>query len=311
MKKIEIVRIESLNRAPLVINGYLFKGTNPSAPSIAIVGAMGGKTILPLYSASKLIDFLKNTLNNPKKIMGDILIIPSINHYALNIDERFWPLDKTDINMMFPGYAEGETTQRIAKKVFDALDGYTYGIVLETKKDLSTCIPYLEVFKSGYEDMNGAKKFGYKIIYHKDMKSTDFVSLQYNWQLWGAKAYSVICPSDAKVDLNTSSEVIDGIINFLNKNKIIKYKSLSGYQSAVVNKKDMDVVKTKQSGIFIQIKEIGAYVSKGERLGEVVNSLSGEVVHRILSPISGVIVCCYDKGLIFENSVAFRVVRSD
>ena len=47
MKKIEILRIESLSRAPLVVEGYLFEGSDPKAASVAIVGAMGGDTILP------------------------------------------------------------------------------------------------------------------------------------------------------------------------------------------------------------------------------------------------------------------------
>ena len=38
MEKIEILRIESLSRDPLVIEGYLFKGTNPKASKVAIVG---------------------------------------------------------------------------------------------------------------------------------------------------------------------------------------------------------------------------------------------------------------------------------
>ena len=36
MKKIEILRIESLSRAPLVIEGYLFEGSDPKAPSVAM-----------------------------------------------------------------------------------------------------------------------------------------------------------------------------------------------------------------------------------------------------------------------------------
>ena len=115
MEKIEILKIESLSRAPLVVEGYLFKGSNPKAPRVAIIGAMEGDSILPLYCASSLVDFFKNKIEE-EKIKGDILIIPSINHYALNIGKRFWPLDNTDINMMFPGYEFGETTQRIAKK---------------------------------------------------------------------------------------------------------------------------------------------------------------------------------------------------
>jgi hypothetical protein len=310
MKKIEIVRINSLNRAPLVIEGYLFEGSDPKAPSIAIVGAMEGKTIVPLYSASKLVDFLKNSIDDSKKILGNILVIPSINHYALNINERFWPLDKTDLNMMFPGYAEGETTQRIAKKLFDALNGYTHGIILETREDLSTCMPYVKLFKSGYEDLQNAKKFGYKIVNHKDLKPTDTVSLQYNWQLWGTKAYSIICPNESQIDINGSYEILEGIINFLSKNKIIEYKILSGYESTVVTREEIEVIKTPKSGIFIPTKQIGAHVAKDEMIGKIVHSLEGEVIHRIFAPCNGIIVCKYRNGLIFENAVAFRVVKS-
>lgn len=310
MKKIEILKIDSLNRAPLVVEGYLFEGSNPDAPSVAVVGAMEGKTILPLYTASKLVDFLKNGINDSKRILGNILVIPSINHYALNINERFWPLDKTNINMMFPGYAEGETTQRIAKKVFDMLEGYTYGIILETREDLSTCIPYIKLFESGYEDIKSAKKFGFRIIHHKELKPTDTVSLQYNWQLWGTKAYSVICPNENQIDMANANEPLEGVINFLSKNRIINYKVLSGYQSTIVKKPDIEVIKTPKSGIFIPTKKIGAYVAKDEMIGKIVHSLEGEVIHRIFASCNGLIACHYKNALIFENAVAFRVVKS-
>lgn len=311
MKKIEILRINSLNRAPLIVEGYLFEGTNPAAPSVAVVGAMEGKTILPLYTASKLVDFLKNGLSSPEKILGNILIIPSINHYALNINERFWPLDKTNINMMFPGYGEGETTQRVAKRVFDAISGYSHGIILETREDLSTCFPYIRLFKSGYEDVTNAKKFGYKMVHHKELRPTDTVSLQYNWQLWGTKAYSIMCPNETHIDMNSSNEVLEGIISFLSKNEIIKYKVLNGFESTLVTKEDIEVIKTPKSGIFIPTKQMGSHIIKDEMIGKIVHAIEGEVIHRIFAPSNGVIACHYKNGLIFENAVAFKIVKSD
>ena len=222
MEKIEILRIESLSRAPLVVEGYLFKGTSKKAPKVAIVGAMEGESILPLYCASTMVDFFKNKIDK-KKIKGDVLIIPSINHYALNIGKRFWPLDNTDINMMFPGYELGETTQRIAKKIFDAISGYKYGIILERRPDPATCLPYIKLFKSGYEDLEGAKKFGFKMIHHRTMKSIDTVTLQYNWQLWGTKAFSIMCPSDTHVDKKIASQINQAMIRFMDKSKVIDY----------------------------------------------------------------------------------------
>jgi len=308
VKKIEILRLTSLSRAPMVVEGYLFEGSDPKAPSVAIVGAMEGGTIVPLYSAARLVDFLRSKID-PAKIRGNILVIPSVNHYALNINERFWPLDKTDINMMFPGYERGETTQRIAKKLFDTLQGYTYGLVLETRPDLSTCIPYARVFQSGYEDLESARSLGYRIVHHCELESIDTVSLQYNWQLWGTKACSVVCPSDTQVQSDSAEAVLEGLVNFLGANGIIEYNVLKGYDSTVLTRKRIEIVQTPQSGIFIPTKKPGTNVTKDEPIGKIVHALEGNIIHRFTAPCDGLITCCYKNSLIFENAVAFRIAR--
>lgn len=311
MKIIEIANFTSLNRAPLVIEGYLFEGSDPYAPSVAIVGAMEGKNILPLYSASKLVDFLKNKIHDKDKIRGDILVIPSINSYALNINERFWPLDKTNINTMFPGYELGETTQRIAKKVFDAIRGYTYGIILESREDLSNCIPYVKLFKSGFEDIEGAKTFGFRVVNHRELTPVDTVTLQYNWQLWETKAYSIVCPNKNQIDIDNSNEIFEGIIQFLSKNKLIDYRVLNGFESVIAAQEDIEIAKAPKSGIFITMKKEGTYISKGDVIGQIVHSLNGEIVHTFISTCNGMIVCCYKNGLILEGALAFRIIKSD
>ena len=308
MKKIEILRIESLSRAPLVIEGYLFEGSDPEAPSLAIVGAMDGDAILPLFCASHMVDYLKNTINK-SKIKGNVLIIPSINHYALNIAQRFWPLDKTDLNMMFPGYSEGETTQRIAAKVFEAISGYTYGINLERRRDPTNCLPHIKLFKSGYEDLDGAKEFGFKIIHHSELRSIDTVTLQYNWQLWGTKAYSIVCPVDNLVDKNISSQIHQAMVRFMDTVGIVDHKIFNAYESNVITKKNLKIVKAQKSGIFIPAEIVGNYVVKGQIIGSIINSLNGEVVSKIKATSDGMIVCCFNNSLILENAVAFRIAN--
>ncbi len=308
MKKIEILRIESLSRAPLVIEGYLFEGSDPKAPSLAIVGAMDGDAILPLYCSAGIVDFLKNGIDKDK-IKGNILVIPSINHYALNISERFWPLDKTDLNMMFPGYDQGETTQRIAQKVFAAIQGYTYGINLERRRDPSNCLPHIKLFKSGYEDLEGAKKFGFKIIHHSVVRSIDTVTLQYNWQLWETKAYSIVCPVDNLVDDNISNQIHQAMLRFMDRSGVIEHKVFNAYESSVITKSNLKVVKAKKSGIFIPKEIVGNYVTKGQVIGRIIDSLQGNVINEVIASCDGMITCCFSNSLILENAVAFRIAK--
>lgn len=58
------------------------------------------------------------------------MAIPCVNYYSMNIGKRFWAMDNTDINRMFPGYDQGETTQRIADGLFREIKDYEFGIQL-------------------------------------------------------------------------------------------------------------------------------------------------------------------------------------
>jgi predicted deacylase len=308
MTKIEIVKLESLSREPMVVEGFLFKGTNPNAPKIAIVGAMQGDAIVALHSASSLVNFLKNTIKT-NKILGDVLVIPSINHYALNLNERFWPLDKTNLNMMFPGYHLGETTQRIASKVFEAIKEYDFGVILETRADQATCIPHVMLLQSGWEDLTGAKKFGFKIIHHKELESIDTVTLQYNWQLWETKAYSIVCPNTTSVDVKSSNQILESMIRFMDQNKIIDYHIYNEFMSNILNKKNIKIMKAPDSGIFVPYVNPGDYIRKGDIFGSITDSLTGEKIHRFKAPCNGMVTCAFNNALIIENAIAFRIAK--
>jgi len=308
MIKIEIMKLESLSREPMIIEGFLFEGKNPNAPKIAIVGSMQGDALLPLHSASSLVNFFNKKLK-ASQMLGDVLIIPSINNYALNIAERFWPLDKTNLNMMFPGYNQGETTQRIAAKVFEAIKGYDYGIILETRFDQANCIPHVQLLKSGWEDIQGAKKFGFKVIHHKELESIDTVTLQYNWQLWETKAYSIICPTRNYIDKRQSDQIVQAMLRFMNHNKIINYPMFNEYESTVLNKKNIRIIKSPKSGMFTSKKNYGDYIHKGDILGEITNALTGDVIHKVKAPYDGMITCILSHSLIVENAIMYRIAK--
>ncbi|WP_456008171.1 M14 family metallopeptidase, partial [Clostridium butyricum] len=121
-----IFSLKSPYRDELKVTGYRFGKGEKAA---CIIGAIRGNEIQQLYICSQLVDALRK-LEEKGHISknNEILIIPSVNNYAMNIGKRFWALDNTDINRMFPGYTQGETTQRIAAGVFEKVQGYTYGI---------------------------------------------------------------------------------------------------------------------------------------------------------------------------------------
>lgn len=305
MKRIEILNFKSPNRAPLNVEGFLF-GEGLSGPSIAIVGAMSGDHINQLYVASRLVEYLRQK-EEEGKIIGKILVIPAVNTYALNMGQTFWPLDKTDINMMFPGYAQGETTQRIAAKLFASLQGYDYGIILEGRRDQGMCMPYVKLIRSDYEDMEFAQDLGMRFIHYRPYSPIETVMLQYNWQLWGTKALSVVFGKNGSIDHSVSSEVQGALVRLMSKREILNVPVFDGFQSNIIDPENITVLKASYAGIFDSLVSCGSSVERGDILGHITDALSGEKLEKITAPIGGVLTCQYSHPLIFQNSIAFRI----
>lgn len=305
MKRIEILNFKSPNRAPLNVEGFLF-GEGLSGPSIAIVGAMSGDHINQLYVASHLVEYLRQK-EEEGKIVGKILVIPAVNTYALNMGQTFWPLDKTDINMMFPGYAQGETTQRIAAKLFASLQGYDYGIILEGRRDQGMCMPYVKLIRSDYEDMEFAQDLGMRFIHYRPYSPIETVMLQYNWQLWGTKALSVVFGKNGSIDHSVSSEVQGALVRLMSKREILNVPVFDGFQSNIIDPDNITVLKASYAGIFDSLVSCGSSVERGDILGHITDALSGEKLEKITAPIGGVLTCQYSHPLIFQNSIAFRI----
>ena len=128
MIKESLYTFKSPYRQDMHMYGYHFGRGEKSA---CIVGAIRGNEVQQLYICSKLVQRLKELEQKGAIASGKcITVIPSVNHYSMNVGKRFWPSDNTDINRMFPGYNLGETTQRIAAGLFEAVKGYEYGIQL-------------------------------------------------------------------------------------------------------------------------------------------------------------------------------------
>jgi predicted deacylase len=119
MKKELLFDLKSPYRSNFQIHGFRF---GEGKKTVAIVGAMRGDEVQQQFICSQLV---KNLIEIEEEGLirkgHEILVIPSVNHYSMNINKRFWVMDNTDINRMFPGYDKGETTQRIAAALFDVI----------------------------------------------------------------------------------------------------------------------------------------------------------------------------------------------
>ena len=163
MKKEVIYSLSGLYRDDFRVTGYRFgKGEK----TCCIIGSLRGDEIQQLYMCGQLVKTLAQ-LEKKGDIAHDkeVLVIPSLNSYSTNIGRRLWCLDNTDINRMFPGDPEGETTQRIAAGVFEELKQYKYGVQYASFYIPGVFIPHVRMMKTAKENASLADLFGLPLLF--------------------------------------------------------------------------------------------------------------------------------------------------
>ena len=155
MERKILFEIDALYRDDFRVTGFVFGHGEKAA---CIVGSMRGNENQQLFSCSRLVKKLSELEAKGRISSGkQILVIPCVNPYSINIKKRFWSIDNTDINRMFPGYGQGETTQRIAAGVFEAIKDYTHGIQFASFYMPGAFVPHVRMMKTGYESVDAAE----------------------------------------------------------------------------------------------------------------------------------------------------------
>lgn len=292
------------------IDGYWF---GSGEKTVAIVGAMRGDEIQQQYICARIVEALKDA-EYRDKIADDksILVIPSCNPFSMNVSRRFWAMDGTDINRMFPGYDKGETTQRIAAAVFEYIKDFEYGMQMASFYMPGEFVPHVRMLKTGYEDIATAQLFGMPFVTVRKPLPFDTTLLNYNWQIWGAKAFSIYAGQTNYVEDSTSNLTIDSILRFLKKIHVLDVRvQNAGYESIVLDEEELVNVIARRAGIFYRMTGAGPHVKEGQVLARILDPYDCRVLEEVKAPVSGTVFFAHNKPLTLEHAIIYRIQKFD
>ena len=307
MKQEILYTLDTPYRQRMEIEGFRFGGGEKAC---AIVGGIRGNEVQQMYVCARLVQAFRR-LEEQKDILpgNEILVIPCVNRFSMNVGQRFWPLDDTDINRMFPGYYQGETTQRIAAALFEAVKGYRYGIHFASFYLPGDFVPHVRIMNTGYQTASLGNLFGLPYVVMRTPKPIDTTTLNYNWQIWESNAFSLYTRDTDRIDEASAQQAVSAVLRYLSRVGVVKYNCHSGYMSTVINESTLAPVLTPTGGIFRPKKVPGDPVEYGEVIGEILDPLTAELSAPVTATTSGVVFFATDKPLVLEHEIAFKLIR--
>jgi predicted deacylase len=315
MDKKIIYSIKSPYRQSMDITGFVFGSDADSASvekSCCIVGALRGNEIQQMAICAQLVDTLKRLEEKECIAEGrSIMVIPCANYYSMNIGKRFWTMDNTDINRMFPGYDSGETTQRIADGLFKTICGYEYGIQMASFYLEGEFLPHVKVMdieseeKQSYETL---ADFGMPYGLIRKPFPYDTATLNYNWQVWNCQAFSLFASYTDHIGKQSTQNAVSAALRFLISKGLVNWNIHRGSRTRILNESSIHHVNTNCGGILKKHVSIGDEISEGDLLCEIVHPLEGNKIERIEAPIDGTIFFSHSKQLVMEHTDLFMII---
>ncbi|MDO4463027.1 MAG: M14 family metallopeptidase [Bacillota bacterium] len=303
----EIYKVEAPYREPMVVKGYRFGKGDKAA---CILGSMRGNEIQQLYICSQMVRVLKELEGNGCISAGkEVLVVPVVNSYAMNVGKRFWGVEDVDINRRFPGNSHGETAARIASGVFEKIKDYSYGIQLASFYMTGEFVPHIRMMETGYQNASLANLFGLPYVVVRKPKPIDTKTLNYNWQDEMTAAFSLYTNKNLEVDEASASQAVAAVLRFLTRMGIIRYESHSGYISHVIMEDDLTNIHATCGGIFRGLVKAGEDVRYGHKMAEIIDPYEGGVKETIVAPTDGIVFFTHTEDLITENDMAYRLIH--
>jgi predicted deacylase len=242
------------------------------------------------------------------------MIIPCANYYSMNIGKRFWTMDNTDINRMFPGYDLGETTQRIADGLFKSIKHYVYGIQMASFYQEGEFLPHVKMMdttggKQETLECGSLSDFGLPYGLIRKPIPYDTATLNYNWQLWGCQAFSLFATYTDHIGGQSTQIAVNAALRFLIAKGLLRWNMHPGSHTRVLNEDTILRISAGRAGILKKYASIGEEVKEGDLLCEIIHPLEGNTIDRIVSPIDGTVFFSYSKQLVMEHTDIFNILK--
>lgn len=307
MKDSIIFRSSHIYRDDFRIRAFTF-GRGEKA--LCIVGSARGNEYQQIFMCSRVLQRLKK-LEEEGRFAEDkeVMVIPSINPASMNIGKRFWSIDNTDINRMFPGYSLGETTQRIAAAVFEVVNQYRIGVQFTSFYMPGEFQPHVQMMQTGYETPKKARDFGLPYVVVRKPRPYDTTTLNYNWQIWETNAYSVYSGTTARISEEGANLAADAVERFMICSGILKGTPSFAVPGRIFRYDDLLNIRTSQAGLYHSLTDNNSRVFAGQVLAEIMDPSTGEILERLRSPVDGILFFRYDSPLIYAFTSAFKILR--
>jgi predicted deacylase len=286
-------------------------GPRDETPTVALVAGLHGNELNGVFVLSRLANLLHEVWNRERSdysLKKRVVIIPAVNVLGVNVRSRPWPFDKTDINRMFPGYDQGETTQRIAYAIITVTMNAAYRVDLHSSNPDFEEVPQVRLYAPNADERASAFLFGLPAVVERPMDQVFTSTIGHAWRWYGGENFVIQAGKAGDLQLQHCERVFHGLLRFLRGTGVLQGPSPDGEEDTHLFGLDQTFpIISERAGLFVSHMPVGRWVQAGEVLGELYDAFGGVVLENIKAPVSGLLSGLRRQPLLVEGDLVARV----
>ncbi|KMP12736.1 hypothetical protein UR09_00160 [Candidatus Nitromaritima sp. SCGC AAA799-A02] len=287
------------------LSKFSWKGTNPRE-CVSIVSGIHGNQLNGIYLCSRLIRFLDAVAEGAEpdyQLKGKIQVIPAVNLNALRAGTRLWSFDDLDMDLAFPGNAQGELSEQVANAVTQHTADSHYGIVLHNAADHYEDAPHLICLNPDNVTKDMARSLGPEIAREPEESPAFRLRLYYQWVEQGMTALILSAGKPNHLNRPLCETLFAGLVNSLLWTETLSRngKKPKKYPLRFHGRGGERCVLAGAAGLFLPLVKPGDVLKKGQKMGEVVDMYTGAVLDSPVAPADGDLVTLRDHPVVYQN----------
>ena len=309
-----ILSVKSPLGPPIEILKHVFPAQS-NKPRISFVTGLHGDELEGLYICHRLMQYLKEfETTNPNAFQGKINIYPAVNPQALESSTRLWPFFSLDINRTFGQGQKLSLAVETSQTLLNDLQSSSDIVIDFHSSNLHLMeLPQIRIIKDFEKKLLPlAKKTNVDLIWVHPNAEIFEATLGFN--LNDAKIPTLVIETGIchRIHPNKGDQIFRGMLNLLHYTGTLNINPPPENikEPMQVQPDQVAMVQATQAGLFIKQIEAGQILEKGDKLGNLVDPVTGNVLEEIVSPCSGLLFTLREHPLAHKGSPLVRIAKN-
>lgn len=276
------------------------------AKRISIVSGIHGDELEGQYAIYLLASWLRQ---NHDAIRGIIDIYPAVNALGIDSITRSFPLYEVDLNRVFPGGRHEFLPGQLVHALSQDIKGSDIAIDIHSSNIFLREIPQIRINKEFSKDtLPLAKELNCDFIWIHDAVTVLEATFSHTLNSMGTKTLVVEMGVGMRLTKEYGTQLLNGMLNLMKKEGIIQcdecFEAREPFSSEIGQ---VYYLNAPTSGLFVPALDHCAIIDKNDRIGTIVDPLSGTILETLYAPSKGILFTLREYPVVYEGSLIARI----